>query len=214
MSILFVQSSGSLFEIARAAIGGDPCRQSNGVTALVFAALSLEAWVNELLDSVSRAGDTDPVPVRTLRTIAREADLGGQSASLAMKVRLCAVCLTGREFDVGGQPFQDLDLLIACRNAIVHHRPEPIRYKDPGREEHRIVRRLASRGIVRLEDRQIHPLLNTLCRREVGEWACSTVLTMVRHTSLMLPAGKWQDWALMRPPLNEIPSLGDSRSLE
>ena len=203
MSILYVQSSGFLFyTAARAALprAGLP---REPVIAIVFAAMSLEAWINELLESVRRSTAEAPTAVLRLQALSRAADLTARQSRLMTKVRTLAIALSEIVSEEDERLYDDLELLLACRNKLVHQRPERIEYANPRRRLDDVTRGLVARKLVEIEPGTVHTVLNSLCEPKVGEWACQTSKDVMRHIALRLPEGSLRRQQFFRPPLVE-----------
>lgn len=193
----FAINSRALFHIAREACGRAPAAPAQSIVAIAFSAIALESFVNEIVERLDfRTDPHDAAEVTTLRAMAAACDLSSRSASLSTKIQVIHAALTGRALDRGQQPYQDFDLLIMVRNAIVHDRPERIESNDDGGRAGlplSVVRRLAARGIVDLPDESIivYPAWNSLTDARVANWAYDTALTMARTLAEAFPARGW-----------------------
>jgi hypothetical protein len=115
-----------LFHVARQAherIRVDPQPEeitSSALTAIVFSASALEAFMNELELWLSYMLATDPAADSRLTTLASLQEIEGEKGSIRLKYMLAAAAL-GRPLSKGQQPYQDFSLLIDLRNALVHY---------------------------------------------------------------------------------------------
>jgi hypothetical protein len=125
---VFLLSSSRFGMLAERAVERAAEFSPDALAAIVFSALWVEAFVNELIHRVT-VGREDILPeaVRRLRQRAIAADLDGRDARLDVKVQVIATGLTGSPFDIGLQPYQDFHLLTGLRNDLVHHRPETVK---------------------------------------------------------------------------------------
>jgi hypothetical protein len=203
MSLVYVQSSGFLFHTAQRAAWPAPGSPREPIIAIVFAAMSVEGWINELLESVSHATPEDPVSVRRLQSMSRVADLRGRQSKLTMKVRVIAITLSEIISEADEELYKDLELLFRCRNELAHQRPERIEYDNPRRALHRLTQQLLARQLIETEPHTVQTLMNALCEPKVGEWACLTSKEVMRNIALRLPDGDWRQQQLYRPPLLE-----------
>ena len=185
----YAYSSPVLFHIAREAVDRAREQRSQSLVAIIFSAAGIEAFVNETLDSLQFPIEKGLAELDQLRAVATAAGLFGKSASLATKVQLLSATLAGHTFDVGAQPFQDFDLLIALRNALLHQRIE--RIPDVHSSElppNKIVQRLISRGLVAPDDSGIpSPMIGPISDPSVAEWALKTGTRMVFAITALLP---------------------------
>ena len=185
----------------------------DALAAIVFSALWIEAFVNEVIHRVTDGPeDTLPEAVRRLRQIAIAADLAGRDARLEVKVQLIATGLTGSPFDTGRQPYQDFRLLTLLRNDLVHHRPETVKQvhvEDQGsplsipEDFHVRVKSLVSRGIIAEPDPRVFAsLVAFLEQPAVAKWAFNAAKEMIRALAARFPTPGFQltllsgQWAL------------------
>jgi hypothetical protein len=157
--------------------------QDDALVAILFSAASLEAQLMELAHiatatEMSRA--TDSLRLQALSDILEE--LEEAKASVQAKYRVARRILLGTGYDKGAHPFQDFQILIRLRNAIVHLKPEHI---TP--EPLEIVKALISRGLCESEDGARSSLVHQVGTRAVARWACNTAVDMIH--SLFEPAG-------------------------
>ena len=108
-----------------------PGNSEEGLTAIVFAAAAFEAFLNELSEVASGTGGTagtDEPRVALLAEVLAEAE--ESKASTRLKYFLAGSVLQGRPFDRGNQPWQDLDLLLRLRDAVIHLQPTRFSLKE------------------------------------------------------------------------------------
>lgn len=203
MSFLYVQSSGFLFRTAQQAALPQAGSSCEPVIAIVFAAMSVEAWINEMLQTIHASDADAPVAILRLQAFSRAADLRGPQNRLTTKVRTIAIALSDIVSEEDEKLYDDLELLVACRNKLVHQRPEQIEYTNPRRALDDLTRRLVIRGLVKTESEAVQTLINSLCEPKVGEWACQTSKHVMRHIALRLPEGHLRLQQFVRPPLSE-----------
>ncbi len=96
----------------------------NALTSIVFAAITLEAFINDLAAHVaSIAAEQDaPAWAVTLRQILQEAEQS--RTSVQSKYLLTRFVLTGNSFDKSDSAYQEFDRLMRLRNEIVHAKPQ------------------------------------------------------------------------------------------
>jgi hypothetical protein len=94
--------------------------EDKAIVSIVFAAASLESFVNELpsiADAILKNGYKDD-RIRAFADLMNE--LEESKASVKSKLVLAKWVLSGVPFDKGSSPFQDISALIDVRNALMH----------------------------------------------------------------------------------------------
>jgi len=185
-------SSGVLYMVAKKAYDrtksapSDSARnQDDALTALLFSAATLEAFIAELAfyaQSSMRFCPT-PSPVQALASVLKEVE--ASRGSVRLKYLVAKAILSGDTYDKGTQPYQDFDLLFTIRDAIVHMKPERI-----NQEPHKIVAALSARGLCDPEDPHAKSSwLHQITTRAVARWACNVVRDMVNSVRECFPDG-------------------------
>lgn len=192
-------SAGGLFGVAVAAYTDARDTPDAGVryrlslSAVVFSAIALEAFINELAEYAAMSSDKASPEVGNFAALARQVEEA--HGSIALKFLLASALLGGQSYDRGAQPYQDFDLLVAVRNAIVHHKPEDRiqgqQEEDdghtPGVVPRALTRRLHSRGLIGAELLDQAAFLHHVATPTVAAWACDAAANMVRALVDMLP---------------------------
>lgn len=126
--------------------------QSAALVIIVFAVVSLEAFLNEATEVAQDVQEVKTEP----ETVAAFAELMEECDRLPIETRfkLSTWLLTGKRADMGKQPYQDFSLLVGVRNALVHFKPnytwntfeeaENLRQKE-------IIKRLESKNILAMK---------------------------------------------------------------
>jgi len=93
------------------------------LASILFAAVSAEAFINELHHLVREWTDRPSAPgwAKTFDDILEDAEKS--RTSIKSKYQLAKFILSGQPFDKGAPPFQDFASLVEVRNLIVHARP-------------------------------------------------------------------------------------------
>jgi hypothetical protein len=163
------------YERTKSAPSDTAKNQTDALTAVLFAAATLEAFIMELAlkaEAGTRLFRT-PSPVGCLAGVLNEIE--SSHGSVELKYLMAKAILSGQPYEKGRQPYQDFQLLFDIRNAIVHHKPEKIT-QNP----HKIVAGLASRGLCEHETPQVKSSwLHQITTRAVARWACNVVRDMV-----------------------------------
>jgi hypothetical protein len=103
--------------------------RSFAVTAVLSAVAFLEALVNETYGDVADERHVSPrisqidAGARQIMKEFWQATDSGQRANLLNKFQMALLFARAESFDKGAQPYQDAQLLIDLRNALVHFRP-------------------------------------------------------------------------------------------
>ena len=159
--------------------------QNDALTALLFSAATLEAFIAELANVAKKVAGFDPTSSRTLLAALAEVldEIERSRGSVRLKYLMARAILSGQAYEKGQKPYQDFDLLFTIRDAILHHKPEEI---TP--EPHRIIAGLSSRGLCeRSEPHVKRSWLDQIRTRAVARWACNVVRDMVASIREGLP---------------------------
>jgi len=138
---------------------------SDSLVAIVFAAASIEAFVNQIIVT----GEIGPSLGRHgLAVLSRILKLLEKDAPVATKYELVHLILTGDACAKGERPYQDLDVLITLRNWLAHMKPEPL-------DAVGVTRHLENRQVLRpKKGNAIESQLGRLGTVDVARWACDT----------------------------------------
>jgi len=155
--------------------------QDDALTAVLFAAATLEAFIVEFsffaeigtqLSNVSSSA-------ASLADMLNEAE--SSRGSVRLKYLIAKSILSGKPYDKGRTPYQDFDLLFTIRDAILHHKPEKIR-ESP----HKIVAALMTRHLCERAKAKT-TWLHQITTRAVAKWACNVVRDMVASLTEHIP---------------------------
>ena len=163
------------YERTKTAPSDTTTNQDDALTAVLFAAATLEAFIMELTLSAEMGTKLSRVPslVAPFASVLDEAE--SSRGSVRLKYLLAKAVLSGQPYEKGLQPYQDFDLLFTIRDAIVHYKPQKIT-QDP----HKIVAALAARGLCEPEEPHVKSSwLHQITTRAVARWACNVVRDMV-----------------------------------
>jgi hypothetical protein len=163
-----------------------PIGDRQPAVAILFAAISAEAVINEIGGAARHAVRPAPTP----EIVQLGADLQRHDRwPTTMKWQHAYFLLThGRhriECDVPAYP--DLPLLMEARNAIVHHKPATWEGESPDGavpQHNPLLGRLRSRSIVAtvpgFDLHDDYPIVQLLSTRAAARWACDTTSAVVR----------------------------------
>lgn len=167
--------------------------QSAALVSVVFAVISLEAFLNEATEVAQDVQQVKSEP----ETVAAFAQLMEDSERLPLdtKFKLSTWLLTGKRADIGKQPYQDFLLLVGLRNALVHFKPnypwntfeeaENLRQKE-------IIKRLESKNILAMKVFGHGSWTSLIQTKAVAVWACCAAAEMVNGFVTCIPQhGRW-----------------------
>lgn len=178
--------------------------QRECLASVIFAAMSTEAFINELAQLATDAAEdsAEPAWVGRLGEVLRNAVKS--RGSTRSKYDSAMEVLIGKVLDKGAQPFEDFALLISLRNLVVHLKPEDavLRKEADGAMvwETEILRTLRERGAITMDDlppRLSHPgevgvihsnLLEKISTQSVGRWSCGAAAGIVNAVLNAMPA--------------------------
>jgi hypothetical protein len=199
----FAAHSGEILLRAAHTASSRPYSAEDSLFGTVFAALGLEAWVNEFLYVLQTTPEAERhPPLDRLYPMITAANLQERGTSLTTKLSVTCAALTGNQLDWGSQPWQDVTLLIDIRNFIVHQRPEvtPIDIRDYGEDGllvyqeklHNLGERLVSRKIVERPDRSVvTAAMSLVTKPPVAPWAVTTSAKAITSVLHWLPPSSW-----------------------
>jgi len=196
-------NSRALLHIAREARDRSEGSAAQAIVAITFAAIGLEAFVNEIIERVAVDQlETESSELARLRALIGACGLSSRTASLATKIEVTYAALTDHPIARGDQPYQDFELLTEVRNFVVHDRPESISFSSTGGREgppHRVVRRLASRGVIPLpnEVEVSQGAWSSLADPRVARWAFDAALAMATFLAEAFPKRHWKERLLL-----------------
>ncbi|MFN8669639.1 MAG: hypothetical protein U0164_20795 [Gemmatimonadaceae bacterium] len=193
-----VSHYGNIIRLARDLAREAEKQPLKSIAAIIMSAASVEGFINELLEELQFElhGSSSSKMPRKLRLLARLAgELDQRNASVALKLQLYVGCLRTEPWDTGHAMYQDLDLLLKLRNALVHSRPERLSIDDlESSKRQPLVERLHSRVPLRIVP-QREPLVRMLGpalvvqQPEVAQWAFATAERTCLALAECMPRG-------------------------
>ena len=157
---------------------------SDATVAVVMAAASAEAFINELAYLLGRLDEPEE-PSKAF--VAAVSQLEAERAPTTLKYLVASLILSGKMLDRGRQPFQDFSDLMRLRNAIMHLDPSgpPGVYK-------RFLRSPLSHSY---EDEGGLLWLLDIQTEKMAEWACDAAFNIVCTVRDMVP--EWAHWRVL-----------------
>lgn len=198
-------NSPQLYRIAWDAVGRIPAdrqdhdgAQTDALVALVFAALAVEGFVNELGELVADEFYWDSRVTPNLSGLAHAfAAVETERGSLELKLHVIRIALQGSSWPPGEAPFQDLVLLVRLRNALVHLKLD-VRSGTTDSPEAgpplSVVTQLRSKNILAHDqDPKAATWTLAVSTRAAARWGCNVVGSMVQETIRLVPASDFRD---------------------
>jgi len=185
----FLLNSNRLYKIAKDAYykakqGFAIHTQYDTLVAIVFAALSLEAFINELgsLAMDAQVNGNNENFLADLVNAIDESRISNPKDKTTQAKFFNAINALSQEFDKGKRPYQDFADLFTLRNCLVHPKPEDRLEIDQDNNwtysERKIIDRLRSKNI--LSDLSSDKsLLQLISNPKAAKWACDIAAEMV-----------------------------------
>lgn len=184
--------SDELYQVARRACEEAEFHPPKALVALVFAAMSVEAFLNDMADMASHY-QCEEEKIRLFALLLASLERG--KAGIRQKMEAAHLVLTGTKLDKGRSPYQDFDLLLDMRNALAHRKPERWDWPPPGGnrgyELHKYVKRLAERRVIPPplpEEPRLWQI--AICDPGVARWSCEVAEQMRSFLVDLLPPGR------------------------
>lgn len=166
----------------------------DAVVAVILAASSTEAFINEIPESIEtyRRMAPEMLPRIDPRFWALSdvlTELESSRGSLTAKYLMAAHVL-GRPYDRGANPLQDFELLVTLRNEVMHLKPRDRVVEGENRIQFpRYATVLQQRGLLKHPPGSpvISSWFDEVQTPQLAEWACDTARAMVRSLLGALP---------------------------
>jgi hypothetical protein len=189
---IFTFATEAYQHIARRRPGDRDPNQTEAITAIVFAAASLEAFINELgaFARYPPALPTSPDPESVRIFGAAMTEMENDRASIYLKFQLARWIFAGQGYPRGEEPYQSFRLLMKLRDEILHFEMDEYR---PGemmkREDYpSFVEGLRSKNILVDTGEMIMSWLSMAMTLATARWACNSATRMVRSVLEILPS--------------------------
>ena len=215
-----ILSAGKLFSKAKSfykssqykQINPKECDQSDSLAAIVFAALSVEAFLNELPALANQREEED---AKNLVHVIRP--LINNKKETLEKLFEASKWTSDKPLEKGIRPYQDVKLLIDLRNRIVHLKAGDT-ISGRTREHQGIINRLKNAGVsidsytINLEnDDEFHfPFIALISTQAVAEWSCNVAANIVNHLILGMRESAFKQllksYTDMFEPICEVPT--------
>jgi hypothetical protein len=185
-------STGTLFGVALAANKRVPTPDKAGIeseqalVAIVFSAVALEAFINEVTELSGQFSELMGHDVMTdLHAILEEVE--ANRGSTRLKFLWAKKILSGTTYDKGSRPFSDFALLITLRDTLVHRKRDD-RFTGSGTLDQpltpvatKIVTQLEQRGLLTpIQSMTSNSWIARISNPTASNWACNTARAMVK----------------------------------
>jgi hypothetical protein len=147
--------------------------EDDALIAVILSAASLEAFLNELLEVASSPPSK---PEYLLAFVDLLSEMDEVRASIRSRFYTARFLLPGPNFRKGHQPYQDLDLIFAVRDHVLHLRPESLSRDGSGRQK--LYKRLEARHLI-THTAALASTLSEIQTVKVASWACNVVVDVV-----------------------------------
>lgn len=209
-----------LLTVAASATRQASVRPESSLVAVAFSAIWLEAYFNQLVELIDFKvkGTGEQAPDQVLAAVEEQHSLERSKKSLIEKIAHFARALTGNEQDRGASPYQELRLLIALRDVLVHCWPTRLRGSGGdrpldlarsslhGTDVATLVRQLGERSVLPASYVATKPpILEAIRRPEVAKWALETAQLVARYIAESFPTEAMQLWAARENALSGAP---------
>jgi hypothetical protein len=177
--------------------------QLEALTSIIYAAIALETFINELpaLAEDMGLGVDSPPWLRTFVSVLDE--LEQSKASINVKYLLGRFLLTGQSWNKGDALYQSFALLVSLRNEIVHQKPDDYRQgvdknaralqtTRPILERLRSLNALGKSEPTEVGEGPLSVITNWLddiSTRAMATWACDTALNVMLAVLDAIPEG-------------------------
>jgi hypothetical protein len=162
--------------------------------SVVFAAVSLEAFFNELVEMAqdfSEYQDAQPI-VGTFAQLM--SDLNKFHSPIAHRFQMAHWLLTGGPYEDHSEPFQELRLLFQVRNDLMHFKPDPLMEEGEPKPTQTTLAKLRSKNILNDSPgpESSRSWLQSIGTKAVAEWACNVCSLVTADLVPKLPEGVWR----------------------
>jgi hypothetical protein len=162
------------------------------LVSVVFAAVSLEAFLNELIALAQDFANYENAPPITSAFAQLMAQLN--RLSIVQRFNMAHWMLAGAPYDTNSQPFQALTLLFQIRNDLVHFKPDPLTEEGESKPTHTALEKLRSKHILNDSSapESSRSWIQAVGTKAVGEWACNATSMVAADLVSKLPPGAWR----------------------
>lgn len=168
-------------------------RQNDALVSIVFSALALEAFINEVL-SLAKDAKQDGFTEAFLDNLIESIDESNSNKKSTREKFMLASEALGSGFKKGENPYQDFADLFKLRDCLVHLKPEDrIETEDNGEIKYlgrKLTERLRSKDIFQQYTR-LESITLLVSTAKAAFWACMTASNMVNAILDKIPQSEF-----------------------
>ena len=182
---------------------------SDAIPAILFSAMSIEAFLNELPELATAYIKPEEEPedvakkLATLLTTVEE-----YNGQIKLKLEVTYIAISGKRPKQGIQPYQDFVTLFNLRNELVHLKPKDeytlnLDSDDLPSSKRTILNKLSGLNILREPSTYKNPVINKDCpvpllerisTPAAAKWACNTAAKTVQDIVNKMPNSEFKDY--------------------
>jgi hypothetical protein len=170
---------------------GTSDRMAMGLSTVLFAAISIETFLNEITQIASQHEDRDPTAKAVKGALEEVEQYRG---SIRLKLLVAGLALE-RPLNKGARPYQDFDLLFRVRDEIVHlkaHRHTFIKGSVKAEPEKLLTVLRQKKLICDPTIRPVQSFLSMITSVPLCNWSVETAQDVMRHLVGLLPDGDFR----------------------
>jgi hypothetical protein len=169
---------------------------TDAIVAIVLAAASTEAFINEFAEFIDMWGKNDPSLREMLSPAVRACadaliEIEAARGTLTLKYLVASLVLCGKTFDKGSNPYQDFATLIKLRNDLMHLKPQDVFVHAPDANEMEVpkyIEALSQRGLAYTPATRVGvSWFDRLHTVDMAKWACATAHAIILAVLAMTP---------------------------
>lgn len=164
----------------------------NALISIIFAAASVEAMVNELLEASDSILDTGTYSNPTVRAfVDLQCELEEARGSVKSKVIMTKWVLSGKPLDKGSSLYQDFVALMDLRNELVHMKGMscnlPFGHQAKFREPKAFAHLRSKHLLEHIDEEEKAGWTNEIRNEKCARWACETAAHIATELARELP---------------------------
>lgn len=178
--------------------------QPEALASIIFAAMSLEAFMNETVFLAEKHIKHSDQPGWLTAFVDVINELEASKAPLQSKFLTAKYILSGASFDKGKNPYQAFHMLVRLRNEIVHQKAhDPIEWDNEGNlavKRHNILESFRALDILGeypdakvKADLTVTNWVDDISTRAMARWACNAACGMVHAIAEAAPASPMRE---------------------
>lgn len=169
-------------------------RPRDSLVAIILAAASTEAFINELAEKViiQRDNGSRLLSPQLLAFADALKEVEKAHGSLSLKYLIASLTLSGLMFPKGRNPYQDFAILVDLRNDLMHLKSSDTFIHKEDRqtivEPPKAIKALQQRGLARkTTDKSVVSWVSMLQTKDMADWACDTSHKIILSDLEMIP---------------------------